>query len=185
MGGRGLTVAVHVELRPLADDELPMLHRWLNEPGVVRWWEGDDVSWAAVVRDYGSARSDVSTEHWIAGVDGRDLGWIQCYPVEDSPEELRTWLPFGVRRSAAGVDYLVGDAAERGRGFGTEMIRTFVRDVVFGRHPSWTQACASPVVANRASWRALERAGFRIAGDFTDELGQECRLMVMERPPAT
>ena len=51
--------------RRLTDDDLPMLHAWLNEPGVVRWWEGDDVSWDGVVRDYGSA-SDETTEHWIA-----------------------------------------------------------------------------------------------------------------------
>jgi len=44
--------------RRLADDDLPVLHRWLNEPGLVRWWEGDDVSWQAVVRDYGSANPD-------------------------------------------------------------------------------------------------------------------------------
>ena len=49
-----------------------MLHGWLNEPGVVRWWEGDDVSWDAVVRDYGPANPD-PTEHWIASLDGRDI----------------------------------------------------------------------------------------------------------------
>ena len=41
-----------LRLRPLTDDDLPVLHAWLNEPGVVWWWEGDDVSWEAVVRDY-------------------------------------------------------------------------------------------------------------------------------------
>ncbi len=66
-----------VVFRRLTDHDLPMLHRWLNEPGVVRWWEGEDVSWDAVVRDYGSANEE-PTEHWIAVVDGRDVGWIQC-----------------------------------------------------------------------------------------------------------
>ncbi len=36
---------VDVTFRALADVDLPMLYEWLNEPGVVRWWEGQDVPW--------------------------------------------------------------------------------------------------------------------------------------------
>src|SRR6476659_8903017 len=66
-------VPVDVTFRGLTDDDLPLLHRWLNEPGVVRWWEGDDVSWEGVVRDYGSGREPDKTEFWIASADGRDV----------------------------------------------------------------------------------------------------------------
>jgi aminoglycoside 6'-N-acetyltransferase len=173
---------VHVTFRPLVDDDLPMLHRWLNEPGVVRWWEGDDVSWNAVVRDYGSANDD-PTEHWIATLGGRDVAWIQCYAAEHEPEETAPWWALGVDRTAAGIDYLVGEPADRGRGVGAEVIRAFVAEVVFGLHPQWSQACAAPYAANVASWRALEKAGFRFAGVVDDEDGP-CRLMVADRPKA-
>ena len=52
-----------------------MLHRWLNEPGVVRWWEGDDVSWDAVVADYGS-ECGWEVEHWLMLLHGEPVGWI-------------------------------------------------------------------------------------------------------------
>ena len=156
-----------------------MLHRWLNEPGVVRWWEGDDVSWEAVVRDYGG--NEDSTEHWIASVDGRDVGWIQCYPAIDEPEETESWWALGVDRTAAGIDYLLGEPGERGRGLGAAMIRAFMADVVFPLHPSWTQACAGPDAANVASWRALVKAGFRFVGIIDDPDGP-CRLLVIDRP---
>lgn len=156
-----------------------MVHGWLNEPGVVRWWEGDDVSWEAVVRDYGPANPD-STEHWIASIDGRDVGWIQCWPAADEPEEAEGWWALGVDRTAAGIDYLIGQPADRGRGLGSAMIRAFVADVVFGLHPGWTQACAGPYEANSASWKALEKAGFRFAGIVPDDDGP-CRLMVADR----
>ena len=78
-----------VTFRRLTDDGLPMLHRWLNEPGILRWWEGDDVSWEGVVRGYGSEREPDNTEFWIASVDARDIGWIQCYPTADEPDECR------------------------------------------------------------------------------------------------
>ena len=171
-----------VSFRRLVDDDLPMLHRWLNEPGVVRWWEGDDVSWDAVVRDYGSTCTD-PVEHWIASVDGRDVGWIQCYAAADEPDETEPWFALGIRRDAAGIDYLVGEPADRGCGRGSAMIRAFVVDVVFGLHPEWSQACAGPYAANTASWRALEKAGFRFVG-IGDDADGPCRLMAIDRESA-
>ena len=171
-----------VRFRRLTDDDLEMLHRWLNEPGVVRWWEGDDVSWNAVGRDYGSASTD-PTEFWIASVDGRDVGWIQCYAIADfsDHEEVKQWRALGIEETAAGIDYLVGEPDERRQGLGTAMIRAFVHDIVFPDHPAWTHVGASPVEANVASWRALEKAGFSFAGSFDSEHGP-CRLMLMSRP---
>jgi aminoglycoside 6'-N-acetyltransferase len=175
---------VDVTFRRLTDDDLPLLHRWLNEPGVVRWWEGDDVSWDGVVRDYGSARDPDATEFWIAVVDGRDVGWIQCWPTADEPEEAEPWWALGVDRTAAGIDYLIGKPDDRGRGLGSAAIRAFTDDVVFGLHPSWTQAAAAPLDANVASWRALEKAGFRFAGMVDDKFGP-ARLMVTAKVPAS
>ena len=172
-----------VTFRRLVDGDLPMLHRWLNEPGVVRWWEGDDVSWDAVQRDYGSASTD-PTDHWIAALDGRDVGWIQCYAIADYPDEdeVKQWRALGVDATAAGIDYLIGEPQQRRQGLGTAMIRAFVADVVFGRHPAWTQVCASPQAANVASWRALQKAGFTHLGDFHDPQLGACRLMSASRP---
>lgn len=173
---------VEVTFRPLVDDDLPLLHVWLNEPGIVRWWEGDDVSWEAVVRDYGTANPD-PTEHWLALVAGEPAGWIQCYAWADyaEEEEARVHLRLGVAPTAAGIDYLVADPARRGRGIGATMIRSFVRDVVFGRHPGWTQVSAGPVLANEASWRALAKAGFRWLGDHP-MAGGTVRVMAADRP---
>lgn len=171
-----------MRFRRLTDDDLPMLHEWLNEPGVVRWWEGDDVSWEGVVAQYGSDRDD-PTEHWLAFDDDVPIGWIQCYAWADYPAEEETQAQWraGVDRTAAGIDYLVADPARRGHGTGSVMIRTFVLDVVFPAHPGWTQVSAGPFVANEASWRALARAGFRVLADYEHADGT-CRVMVMDRP---
>ena len=57
------------------------------------------------------------------------------------------------------------------------MIRAFVDEVVFGMHPGWSQACAAPDAGNAASWRALEKAGFRFVG-----LAGTGKVMVLDRP---
>ncbi|MGY6501774.1 MAG: GNAT family N-acetyltransferase [Acidimicrobiales bacterium] len=171
---------MRVTFRPSRRSDLPMLHRWLNDPAVVEWWEGDDVSWDAVTRDYGPDRDD-GTEQYIAVVDGRDVGWIQCYAVESSDDEREAWRAWGIGAGSAAIDYLLGESVERGRGVGAAMIRAFVDQVVFGLHPHWSTAAACPYAANVPSCRALEKAGFRFVGIVDDDDGP-CRLMARERP---
>lgn len=189
--------------RRVRDDDLELLHRWLNEPGVVRFWEGDDVSWPAVIANYGSPemRATLATEHpdydydateadfdhhhverYLGLVDGKPVGWIQCYAVDDfdDEDETRAWLNLGYDPTGAGIDYLLGDPASRGKGVGSSMIRAFIDSVVFGEHSHWTQVGASPVAANTASCRALAKAGLRLFGSFEDELGP-CDLYAQRR----
>lgn len=95
------------------------------------------------MRDYGSAFPD-STEHWVASVGGPDIGWARRLTAADEPEETEQWWALGVDRMAAGIDYLIGEPADRGHPLGSAMISAFVVDVVFGLHPEWPQACAAP-----------------------------------------
>lgn len=172
-----------VTFRRVGDSDLPLLHEWLNDPGVVRWWEGDDVTMAGVTDTYGSSREDQSTEHWLGQLDGQPIGWICCWPVTDGLEESEPWFPLGVEQTAAGIDYLIGAPQARGKGLGSTMIRSFVEDVVFGQH-DWSQAAASPFTANVASCRALAKAGFRLAGEVTygdNNPDGPCSLMVKDR----
>lgn len=173
--------------RQVETADLPMLHGWLNEPGVVRWWEGDDVSWTGVVSTYGPDRADQSTQHWIASLDDEPVGWICCWPVNepDAAEETAPWFPLGVDTAAAGIDYLVAAPERRGQGVGSAMIRAFTFRVVFGSHCHFTQAAASPYTANEASCRALAKAGFTFVGSISypdDEDEGPCSLMVMDKP---
>lgn len=129
--------------------------------------------------------SEEPAEHWVALCGGRPVGWIQCYAWADyeDEEETRVHWAAGVDRTAAGIDYLIGETTDRGRGIGAEFVRIFVHDIVFPLHPHWTQVSASPFVANEASWRALLHAGFRALADHDagDDDGP-CRIMVVDRP---
>ena len=169
-----------ITFREMMDADLPVLHRWLNDPAIVRWWEGDDVTWEGVVATYGSAgRAGDDTEHWIAELDGRDIGWIQLWDARTEPDEVAPWLALGVDPTTGGIDYLIGEPTDRGRGVGSSMIEAFAARA-FEHHPAYTQLAAAPYEGNTRSWGALERAGFRYVGDVPgpDGIG---RLMVLDR----
>lgn len=178
-----MNLPASLSFRPLRADDLPLLHTWLNEPGVVRFWEGDDVSWDAVSTEHGPD-SDEDTEEWLA-LDGQNpVGWIQCYAVADylDEDETQAWLRLGYPTTGAGIDYLIGDASRRGMGLGTEMIRTFIATVVWPHAKQWTHVAASPVRENGASCSALQRAGLSLFGSFEDLEFGPCDLFTMKRP---
>ena len=128
----------------------------------------------------------------VAVVDGRDAGFLQHYRIGDYPDyAAATGLP-----EAAGLDYAIGLPELTGRGLGPQLIWSYLRDVVRPAHPAARQALAGPDAENRRSVRALEKAGFALAGQITvpGESGPEqlCVLDLVKflggneaaRPPA-
>jgi aminoglycoside 6'-N-acetyltransferase len=195
-GSTRVETVLQFRFRPLTDDDLPLMHRWLNEPGVVQWWEDDDVSWEGVVNDYGSGHGD-PVEHWICSVCGIDpevagrlnvdgsgfvaAGWIQNYKVADFAQVSELWATVDAVEGAVGIDYLIGEPALRGLGVGSGMIAAFAH-FIFCRPNPPPQLASDPTAANVASWRALEKAGFRLGGTVHDaELGEH-RIMLLDRP---
>ena len=153
-----------VVLRRLRRDDLPLVGRWLREPRVARWW-AEDPSPAAVEARYGpSIDGTDATEVLVASTDlgrgPREFGLVQRYRFEDEPAyaaELSAVLP--VPAGAISIDYLVGEPDLQGRGLGPAMIAAVVADA-WERWPEASEVLVPVAAGNRASWRALEVAGF-------------------------
>lgn len=145
--------------RPLAPSDLPMLAHWLADPGVARWWN-QEFDGESVNRDFGaSVRGEEPGEDLVVSVDGTPVGLLQRSLIQDYPDDLAEFaaivdLPAG----AVELDYLIGDAALRGRGLGTRMITAAVEHTWID-YPATSTILVAVVAANRASWRALEKAG--------------------------
>ena len=159
MTSRG--TAARLAFRPLERADFPRLARWLAEPLVARWWN-HEFSPEAIERDFGPSLdgSDV-TEHFVASLVGRPFGLIQRYPIAAYPAyvaELTAVCP--VPPGALSVDYLVGDPRQRGKGLGARMIAGLVARS-WTAHPAAGHVIVPVALGNRASWRALEQAGFR------------------------
>ncbi len=172
-----------VGFRALEREDFALLGTWLAEPLVARWWHHDHRP-AAIERDFGPSVDGADpTEIFIASADGRPFGLIQRYRIDDNPdwgEELSTVWPVPV--GALGIDYLIGVPELRGRGLGAAMIAASVEQA-WDRYPDARDVVVPVATGNRASWRALERAGFeRVAtGELTPDNPVDSRDHVVYR----
>jgi 8-oxo-dGTP pyrophosphatase MutT (NUDIX family) len=153
-------MAAEIAFRRLATTDLPVLVSWQNAPHSARWFP-EKLDLAAAERKYGPRiAGDSPVAVHIAVVGGRDAGFLQHYPVGESPEYAEaTGLP-----DAVAIDYAIGVPELIGRGLGPQLIWSYLRDVVRSAHPAAGHAVADPDVANSRSIRALEKAGFTRRG---------------------
>lgn len=150
------------EFRPLREEDVRLLHEWLQRPHVARWWD-ERTSYEEVADHYlPSIEGTNPTELYAIVVDGRDVGFIQLYLTRNEPECA---AEMGVGDDLAGVDLFIADESLTGQGLGTEVLRRFTRDVVFARHDV-VGCVADPDMDNAASLRAFEKAGYRRVGEF-------------------
>ena len=150
-----------VTIRPLRRDDFPLLHRWLAMPHVQQWWGSEPMTAADVELKYGP-RADGTDPTRVFAIElaGQPVGIIQCYRHAD----YAAWDRAVGIAAAAGIDYLVGEPAQCGRGVGTAAIACLAPRV-FGFYPEIAAIVAVPQAANHPSRRALEKAGFRLVAE--------------------
>ncbi len=152
-----------IDFRPMARADLPLLQRWLREPLVARWWH-HDTSDAAVERDFGPALDGTDpTALRVVQLDGRDVGLVQRYRLDAYPEYVAELAPLlDVPPGALSIDYLLGEPDVRGRGVGAAVVAAAAEEA-WRAHPDAPCLVVPVALGNEASWRALRRAGFRLA----------------------
>jgi aminoglycoside 6'-N-acetyltransferase len=166
---------VTIGFRPLTESDVSLVERWLREEHVALWWR-EPVE-EAIEKRVAGIEGLRPTRQFVIAVDGRPAGMIQTYLVSDHPD----WdAVVRVGEGVAGVDLMIGEPDLVGAGLGPQVLCAFVRDVVFA-DPSVQTVVATVVEANRRSWRAFEKAGFRHVRDVEED-GLPHRLMRLDRP---
>jgi len=127
---------------------------------VARWW-CDPHDLAALEAQYGRSidRTD-PTEVFIVEQNHEPIGLIQRYSSADDPAWRRMLDSAGISDVCIGIDYLIGEEAMTGRGLGPDIIERFVEDT-WGRYTNVSSIAVAIQQENRASWRAVEKSGFR------------------------
>ena len=145
-----------VSLRPMTDDDLPLLTRWNSDPEVLHFSEGDvdPYSEEEVASIYGSI--SLSADCFILSVDGVEIGECRMQPMKSPfPEPLRNSTD--CRR----LDIVIGEKDYWGKEFGSRAIGLLCRFAF--ENTSCTHLFACGILDyNERCRKAFEKNGFKI-----------------------
>lgn len=143
--------------RPITPDDIPLLHRWRNQPHIARWWEPSKITLAEAREEYGAyMRPDYGVMAYIVSRDGAAFGYVQAWRVEQFPE-YKPYVP--LTDSTYGLDVFIGEPSALYQGWGVRMMRAFIRDYVFSM-ADVPAVIIDPVPDNASAIRAYEKVGF-------------------------
>lgn len=150
-----------VTLRPAVADDARWLALWDKDETVIACTTDDPNAETAfsgaVWSEELAAQSEVS-RYYIAEVDGRPIGAMQiCDP---HLEPTHYWGEIAPNLRAA--DIWIGAAADRGRGYGREMMR-LAHELCFA-DPRVTAIVIDPLASNVGAHRFYQRLGYKPLG---------------------
>ncbi|MET8570557.1 GNAT family N-acetyltransferase [Streptomyces sp. NPDC004783] len=155
--------------------DIALVGRWMNDPAVAAFWELNGPPEVTDAHVRAQLTGDGRSVPCLGLLDGVPMSYWEIYRADLDP--LARYCP--VRPHDTGVHLLIGDAADRGRGLGTTLIRA-VTDLVLARRPRCTRVLAEPDLRNTPSVAAFLGAGFRLAAEV--ELpGKRAALLVRDR----
>lgn len=143
-------MAAALRLRCATPDDLATLERWDREPAVAASGGEDDVfDWAHEL-----PRTVDWRELLIAEIDGRLVGIVQI--IDCAREETHYWGD--VQGNLRAIDIWIGDAADRGHGYGTRMMQLALQRCF--ADPAVEAVLVDPLASNTRAHAFYERLGF-------------------------
>jgi AacA4 family aminoglycoside N(6')-acetyltransferase len=164
-------------LRLMFEQDLAMLHEWLNRPHVLEWWGGQRPTLGMVREKYEPRiMAEEQVTPYIALLDDKPFAFAQTYVVTGSGGG---WWAGETDPGARGIDQFIADPNLLGKGFGTALVSAMA-DLLFA-DPSVSRIQADPAPSNTRAIHVYEKAGFRRAGVIETPDGHAI-LMLKERP---
>lgn len=139
---------------PVTEDDVPLLHDWVNRPHVAEWWDRP-LTLEQAREEFLPDVPERGDHRFIARIDGRPVAYIQTYMAID---QGHGWWAGQHDEGLRGIDQFIGEAEALDRGLGTALVRQFVEWLFADRAVSCVQVDPNP--ANGRAIRCYEKAGF-------------------------
>ena len=163
-------VPTSVRLRPARSADAALLRYWGSKPHVIAA-RGEDsvIDW-----DDELARQSDLSQYVIAELDGRPIGLMQI--IDAAREETHYWGD--VEQGLAAIDIWIGEEADLGRGYGTQMMQLALQRCF--DDPAFKAVVLDPLASNTRAHRFYERLGFQpIERRMFDD--DDCLVFRLER----
>lgn len=148
---------MRIAFTELTENDIPLIHRWLNEPHVAKWYHTDDLSLKGIETKYLPRIQAMSpTKCFLFLMDENKSGLIQWYFLKDYPEYGRLITD---DLNAVSIDLFIGEKSLTHRGLGSLVIRKFLKEVVFA-DPVVSCCYIGPATTNEVAKRAYSKVGF-------------------------
>ncbi len=154
--------------------DLPLIHRWMNDPAVAAYWELAGPQGRTEDHLRTQLDGDGRSMPCLGVLDDTPMSYWEIYQANLDP--LARHYP--ARLHDTGIHLLIGTAADRGRGLGSALLRA-VADLVLARRPA-SRVVAEPDLRNTPSVAAFLNAGFRFTAEV-DLPGKRAALMIRDR----
>ena len=141
-----------VQLRDMQLSDLPLFREWLFVPHVAAWYHEPE-DWIYEVEHQDDEFAFV--RHFIVEREGNPVGFCQYYPYWRSGEDWHGAIPL---EGTYSIDYLIGDQALLGRGYGTQIILALLEKI--RAEPDAERVIVQPEPENLASCGVLRAGGF-------------------------
>ncbi len=165
---------------PLTFDHAPLLHKWLQEPHVMKFWDDGDRSLEDVRNHYSSrffpkvdailgAPSDVKS--WIASFNETPFAYLQIYFVTEH-HELSFWL--SKKYTTIVLDFFIGEPSFLEKGLAIPLLECFIDQILKDYLPF--RLLVDPNVNNAKAVRIYDKMGFEALGEFQND-GKSYRVL--------
>ncbi|MER6344663.1 GNAT family N-acetyltransferase [Streptomyces sp. NPDC001595] len=158
-----------------AERDVPLISRWMNDPAVAAYWELAGPTEITEQHIRAQLIGDRRSVPCLGVLDGTPISYWEIYRADLHP--LAQHYP--ARPHDTGIHLLIGEAAHRGRGLGTALLRA-VADLVLSKRPACARVVAEPDLRNTISVSAFLRAGFRLTAEV-DLPDKRAALMLRDR----
>ncbi|MGM7700815.1 GNAT family N-acetyltransferase [Pseudalkalibacillus sp. Hm43] len=151
-----MIVSGNLLIRTLVEEDSPYLVKWLNDPEILKWYEGrDQPHEIGKVKEHFFSKSNERVKRNIILLDGNEIGYVQYYPLSD--EEKRV---YGYKKTEKifGMDQFIGETSEQDKGIGTKMILAVVQ-YLFEEKEAEIIAM-DPQLRNKRAIHCYEKCGF-------------------------
>jgi AacA4 family aminoglycoside N(6')-acetyltransferase len=168
-----------VQLRLMTQDDLPMLHTWLNRPHIVAWWGNEQPSFEEVQAKYlPRVLTANNVTPYIGLLEGRPFAYAQSYVALGSGDG---WWEDQTDPGVRGIDQLIAEPELLGRGLGTRLVKALVERLFQDR--AVTRIQTDPAPNNARAIRCYEKAGFRRVKTIRTPDGPALYMLCDRAPP--